>query len=305
MRNLIIILAILLGGVAVYWFLIRKKPTDNNNRIENRAELKQSIIQPHFVKGNQFKHFALECKIDEVNMDKPYFVPDGPMRGKLKPENKVIKILPLNERGTDEARGAVPDPVLFKSYSVYLDNAMSMGIPPDVSGASSGDVFLTCQNSYARMSLNGGISYNTLDPTTIFPSNWDIRGPGDTISGPMCCDQVIQYIPSINRFIWFMQFWGTCPGICGKNKIRIASASPEDMRATGGTAWTYWDIYGEQLGTGFLDYPDMAFGDNNLYISIDDTRNRVGGLEVMRLPLAQIRDNVTLYFQYTDSCEQS
>jgi hypothetical protein len=148
-------------------------------------------------------------------------------------------------------------------------------------------------NTYALLSTNGGASFTRIDPTTIFPNNAD---------GGLCCDQVVQYVPSINRIIWFMQFRrgaGT-----NTNRIRIASASPQQVVASSATAWTYWDMTSAtfNLGNNWMDYPDMAFTNNFLFISTD----RVSlGLFVIRIPLNEIRDSLTIHLRYTDPANGS
>ena len=62
----------------------------------------------------------------------------------------------------------------------------------------------------------------------------------------------MQYVPSIDRFIWLLQ---------GNGGQRIASASPADIISSGGKAWTYWNFtpgaLGQPAGFGF-DYPDLS-----------------------------------------------
>jgi hypothetical protein len=74
---------------------------------------------------------------------------------------------------------------------------------------------LATGNWYAVYSTDGGNTFTSVDPTTIFDNTAD-RG--------FCCDQIIQYVPSIGRFIWLMQF---DTGKNGKNRLRIAAASPK------------------------------------------------------------------------------
>src|SRR6266542_2517003 len=120
------------------------------------------------------------------------------------------------------------------------------------SGASGGGVIFVTANSFAAYSTNGGSSFTPLNPSTIFPA--------DAIG--FCCDQIVQYVPSIDRFIWLLQ----------GNGFRLASASPASIISSGGTAWTYWNlpsnIFSQPTGTG-VDYPDLSVGDNSLYLSWD------------------------------------
>src|SRR5262249_62203285 len=96
-------------------------------------------------------------------------------------------------------------------------------------------VIFVSANTFSSYSTNGGGIFTQLNPTTIFPA--DIVG--------FCCDQIVQYVPSIDRFIWFLQGTG----------FRLATASPADIINSGRTAWTYWnlnpEVFGQPTGTGF------------------------------------------------------
>ena len=162
------------------------------------------------------------------------------------------------------------------------------------SGASGGGVVFATANFFAAYSTGG--SYTKLNPTKIFPN--------DNVG--LCCDQIVQYVPSIDRFIWLLQ--GTdASAVLQPNGVRFASASPADIISSGGTAWTYWnltpDVFGEPLGTGF-DYPDLSVGDNYLYMSWDvgwpgcPTGCNKGHL-VARIPLSQIQAGGTVDIGYT------
>jgi hypothetical protein len=110
----------------------------------------------------------------------------------------------------------------------------------------------------------------------------------------------MQYVPSIDRFIWFMQFCGNGAGGClsGKNIIRVASASTADVINTGATSWVYWDITSTSVEAtaGALDYPDVSYGDNSLYISCDAVNT---GKIVIRLPLHEIQIGSGFTFWFT------
>lgn len=181
------------------------------------------------------------------------------------PQESVPKPAPL---------GDPPGIDFFANNSLGI-SASSVNEP---SGGAGGGVVFVSANWFAAYSTDGGAHYTQLDPTTIFPNN----------GGGFCCDQIVQYVSSIDRIIWLMQYG---------NVMRIASASPADIISSNGTAWTYWDITASQLGFGTSqDYPDMSVGDNSLYLSFDEGP----GLVVVRIPLTQIRDSQTIFFQYTD-----
>ncbi len=158
-----------------------------------------------------------------------------------------------------EGRAALPPPgsVVFElNNGLGLTSGNTNGTASttaEPSGQSNGGsiVFATA-NWVAAYSTNGGTTFHQLDPTTIFPN--------DAVG--YCCDQIVQYVPSIDRFVWLLQ----------GNGYRLAVASPAVAGRSGGTAWTYWnltpDVFGQPSGTGF-DYPDLSVGNNYLYISYD------------------------------------
>jgi hypothetical protein len=183
---------------------------------------------------------------------------------------------------------------IARSTSLSVQSDKASLYPWDPSGASAEfndggakSVVLLTGNTYALLSKDGG-AFVKLNPTSIF---------NNSAYGGLCCDQVVQYVPSINRFIWFMQF-RKGPGT-NQNQIRIASASPKQVYDSNATSWTYWDMTSTtfNLGNNWMDYPDMAYSNTNLFISTD----RVNlGLFVIRIPLAQIQANGSINIRYTN-----
>jgi hypothetical protein len=151
------------------------------------------------------------------------------------------------------------------------------------SGASGNGVIFISANWNVAFSKDGGTTFKVLDPTTIFPK--------DAIG--FCCDQVIQYAPSIDRFIWLLQGTG----------YRLAMASPADIKSSNGAAWTYWNLTPSLFGkcTG-PDYPDLSIGDNSLYISWDAGGGAgcTGGFQVARTSLAGIKAGGTISLDFTN-----
>ena len=151
-------------------------------------------------------------------------------------------------------------------------------------GANGGGVIFATANWTAAYSNNGGSSFTQLNPTTIFPN--------DTVG--YCCDQIVQYVPSIDRFVWLLQ----------GNGYRLASASPSAVTASGGTSWTYWNLtpafFGFTGENGSLDYPDMSVGTNYLYLSFDHTTKGAQGLMVARISLSQIQAGGTVTVEWTN-----
>jgi len=239
---------------------------------------------------------------ERVNVPLPP-IPTGPfVPGTTTPTGTGVTPLPSAVPGVRAGVFAPAAAVQFSANSsVGFTSAgtnCSPGVSPsscaEPSGATGGGVVFVTANWTAGYSTDGGSTFKQLNPTTIFPS--------DAIG--FCCDQIIQYVPTIDRFIWLLQ---------GGGGVRIASASPAQIMSSSGTAWTYWNLppgtYGQPAGTGF-DYPDMAVGNNSLYLSWD-----VGfpscpagcnsGLEVTRIPLAQIQAGGTIFFNYTTPSDSS
>lgn len=239
---------------------------------------------------------------DDANEVPAPSVPSGPFRGFLTP-GPAIK--PLDIKSGGGGSGDNPDPVVFGKYTNYGKVATPLStIAADISGAESGSIVLATGNWYAAYSTDGGGTFTSVDPTTIFDN---------TADGGFCCDQIVQYVPSIDRFIWLMQF---STGANGKNRLRIASASPETVASSKCTSWTYWDLTSDALGittttadatagNHWLDYPNMSVGTNSLYISVDNVGNGgasppTGGRIIVRIPLSDIAAAGTINFRYTN-----
>ena len=281
-------------GIAAILILSQcKRPVE----IDEFSSTADSVkVEPNRVKGAPFPPLKIprDYKPNDV---KPYIPPEGPKRGNMTPDVDPAKLVEIKTDEDGNLTGQGGANVRFYEFDNADDISVSSTAEPSV--AANGNVVFMTYNWDARYSTDGGTTWTIIDPTTIFPSGNQTDGAGNSISGPYCCDQVLQYVPSIDRFIWFMQFCGdgaSC--ISGNNIIRIAAASTSDFVNSGATAWTYWDIRSSQVEatSGILDYPDLSVGDNSLYISSD----AVGiGLLIMRLPLDKIQQGSGFTFWYT------
>lgn len=252
-------------------------------------------------------------------------VPIGRSRGNLMPATPATAVEPAHllpgspeRKSSRSGQGAMQGepqearikaaafPFLAPNDVVFVRDTLfggTGGLPNDPSGASGGvvsngsETVLASGNTYASFSKDGGSSFTQLDPTKIFP-NFD--GNGKMIDGGLCCDQVIHYSPKIDRFLWLMQFRS---GANGQNRLRLAAASPQSLIASGGTAWTYWDMTSAlfNLGGHLMDYPDLSIGNNFAYVSVDATN--VDGLLVVRIPLTELRDGKTIHIGYTNPAD--
>lgn len=174
------------------------------------------------------------------------------------------------------------DPVGVKAAGLGCSGDSNAGCA-EPSGASGNGVILISANWNVAYSTDNGSTFTVLSPTSIFPA--------DAVG--FCCDQIIQYAPSIDRFVWLLQGTG----------YRLAMASPAQIKSSGGKSWTYWNLtpslFGQCTGP---DYPDLSVGDNSLYISWDAGGGSgcTAGFQVVRTALAGIQAGGTITLEFTD-----
>jgi len=249
---------------------------------EGSGQLGTTQLPPHKVEGGKYPPRPPQMDEDEeeVNAGAPPVPTNPDVPSTPTPTGTEIKPAPIGD----------PPAIRFDvNNSVGITGAGqncsgdSAAVCAEPSGASGNGVIFLSVNWRAAFSTDGGATFTVLDPTTIFPN--------DAIG--FCCDQIIQYAPSIDRFIWLLQGTG----------YRLAMASPADMRNSNGTAWTYWNLTPSLFGkcTG-PDYPDLSIGDNSLYISWDAGGGSgcTAGFQVVRTSLAGIQAGGTITVEFTD-----
>jgi hypothetical protein len=240
------------------------------------AKISTSTSLPHDVKGKNYPHREPIMR-REVNDRMNWTVPTGKYREPESPGKESSTERAPEPRQQHHGSPNPPAVNFFANASLGFNNGSSVNEP---SGAVGGGVVFETVNWYAAYSTNNGGNFTQLDPTTIFPNN---------TNGGYCCDQIVQYAPSVDRMIWLLQYG---------SGYRIAAASPAQIKNSNGTAWTYWDITAAQLGfNNGVDYPDMSLGNKSAYLSFDEYG---AGLAVVRIPLAEIQASATIHFQYTD-----
>jgi hypothetical protein len=201
--------------------------------------------------------------------------------------------LPLKQRSRatklGKYSGSGDEPVKFFGYE------RTDGVGPkdpvknavDMSGADSeAGVVLMSGNWFVRYSTNAGSSFTSVDPTTVFPA-WT--------GHDFCCDQVVIYVASIDRFVWFMQHDADAAGV---GAFRLAVASPAEIKKSFETAWTYWNFTAADFGLNEdLDYPDLAYTKEFLHIATDATTTN--GRLVVRVALNDLQLGGSLPGRYT------
>ena len=241
-------------------------------------EVRKTQAAPHKTEGGRYK--PQRPKMDkDVNESAPPVPKTAFVPGKPTPTGTEAKPAPVGD----------PPAITFNANDPVGITGAGLGCSGDAnagcaepSGASGGGVIFVSANWRAAFSTNGGGSFTVIDPTTIFPP--------DAVG--FCCDQIIQYAPQIDRFIWLLQGTG----------YRLAMASPADIKNSNGTAWTYWNLPPSLFGscTGF-DYPDLSIGNNSLYLSWDaGFGGCTSGFQVVRTSLAGIKAAGTITLEFTD-----
>ena len=280
-RRLTKILALCIGTTLLVAFIGGCVPSG-----ENTVELSSGSVRPNQVEGGNFPAVEpdLEVPLNIGDDDQPFIVPDGPVRGKMVPDNPEYRVEEL-EPGTSSGNSQAP--LFFEEYDEIDDATPSAHRSvPEPSVAENGEVVMTTGNFWMSLSEDGGQNFTSVNPTTIFPQDY----------GGFCCDQVIQYVPEYDLFVWLLQYQAKD----GINAIRIAVQNTDGVRNTNGKSWTYWDFTNTTFAaSGGLDYNDMSFGNTYLYWS-----SSVGGganRYVIRVPLKEMQARSTVNFQYTGS----
>ncbi|HKJ94534.1 MAG TPA: hypothetical protein VKA32_02765, partial [Gammaproteobacteria bacterium] len=243
---------------------------------------------------------------EEPNAESPILIPLGPER----------TLFPPTPAPTGTAGAGAP---LEVTENTSINSA---GVPPDPSTArGSGDVVLATYNTGISYSLDGGASFtdvNLVGPEPGNPSRTSFFPQSDN---GLCCDQVVIYIPEQDLFVWLLQYWpvvnSTTNTITQPNRLRIAWATPDDIRDDFWNAWTYGDLTATSVsgvsdglgvaGNEWLDYPDLAYSGSYLYVAIDHGATTPGLVYtgrriVARLDLGDIADPSAgvVHYGYTE-----
>jgi len=250
---------------------------------DNQETLKEGSVEPKRTDGPYPPVPPFERPPNTEITDIP--VPDGPLVGELRPLNDAVQITKLIGKNDtlNQPRGRQAA-IEYKQYT-ELDNSINVTslCCPEISVAENGQTVIMTGNTWMALSEDGATTFSNLDPSTIFPNN----------DGRLCCDQVVEYLPEFDLFVWLMQYRNNSSG---KNKIRIAVQNTAQVRSSNGTSWTYWDFGSDIFDTGStLDYNDLTYGNSQLYWTTQNGTGRV----VVRIPQSQLAAKGTVNFSYT------
>lgn len=196
-------------------------------------------------------------------------------------------------RGLGAVAAAVTDPVQAWTVTDVGDSNWG-GSVQDATEASAGDVVVLAVNRNFAWSKDGGKTFTYKDPTTIFP-----QPSGE---GTICCDMVMHYSKAQDRFFWLLQY--ACSDGCDgagsttENRYRLAIASPAQVVSSGGTAWKYFDFTSKSFDAAkqWMDFPDMALGDDSLYFTFDFPR--AGAAAWVRASASDLATKNSVGFRY-------
>jgi hypothetical protein len=200
------------------------------------------------------------------------------------PHRRVPATPALQEAGPSEgqappsAHGAAGLPLaVVRNISLKSGPAFAMPVAPTLTPADGSEqsvatngrgLVLYTTNTKDAFSVNGGRSFFPLDPSTVFPS----------AAGGFCCDQVVTYVPSIDRFVWVLQYQDGNGGVQDStqpNVIRVATATSASFMSCNARCWSYYDWTPADLGarspaagkTVTLDRPHVAFSHGMLSLA--------------------------------------
>ena len=163
----------------------------------------------------------------------------------------------LNTRAIiHSAAAAQPDIQVLLNTAIpepgQKSTASNVGEP---SVSTNGQVVFFTGNWYAAVSVDGGNTFRFIDPNSL-------SQPGNPAGVTFCCDQIVNYMPSIDTFVWLMQYGPST----GDNIQRLAFAKTADVQSG---KWRIYDITTDMLGVPkyFMDFPDLAVGSNFLYVT--------------------------------------
>ncbi len=180
---------------------------------------------------------------------------------------------------------AAADPfTYFRSTDVGA--AIGGAVPMEPTAAVAGDIAWYTANTGVGLSTNGGRTFTLFNPSNVLPDN----------GLAFCCDQLVSYDRKNRLFVWISQYW--CPAAdqrcttTGGNRIRIATAHPEDLErnaATPNLAWTWWDITPKDFGVkdkdAWFDRSDMGVDDWYVNWTVDVMRGGKVRSVLARYPL--------------------
>lgn len=265
-------------------------PCDKEDTAKEGHSIKsRAYVQPVQFIEEQREPWKIMPKVLNDEDENLPVVAQGSIFGKLIPSAPTPKVQDFRSGG---APVGSQEPVSFRTFT---NTALAANWPPDMSGAKGGDVVLMSGNLWLKISVDGGKTFTDLDWTKLFDLNKDY--------GNWAGDQVIHYIPQIDCFVLYVQSYRVTSGAnINKNIIKIALASQADLKTFSGGRkawWRQWDFIPDTFGLGssWMDFPDISYGDNFLHVNTNVFAGVQGKL-FYELPLADMKAGRGFGFLY-------
>jgi hypothetical protein len=203
----------------------------------------------------------------------------GPLR--VMPKQRVTSAQKLSAVAP---RSASVSPRLFSLATNTPQAVPNCGCPGEPSEATLSNVVVYSANQVIAFSTNYGATFTPYPMNAFFPDN-PAGGPAG--------DQVVIYIPSINRFAWLVQYFADASGV---NLDRLVVFPPTSVTSGGLTGpFNFWDLPSQSGTYHFVDFPDLAVGNHFLYLSTDiGTTKGVVQSEIARIGLSNLQMGLNL-----------
>ena len=246
---------------------------------------------------------------DGADFSNRWVPPAGTTRlGKVSARQSLSDALPVSTHA--RVKGATRSPhVSFTTYSTATSSSHPYA-PEDTSTAAGGSAVMYVRNDELAVSTNGGATFfpgvavqNIFPPFNGAPS--------------ICCDMIVRYAPSMDAFLWVIQFNGSAAA-GGSNFERVVVVPRASVVGTvvdpkGITAYWWYDFAGKSIpgenvtvlpangGNSFFDYPQLTIGTNDAYLGYSTGSPGSGNVtnsDMVRLPLSPMAAAAGFSFNY-------
>ena len=271
--------------------LVRASPTNNDDTWKHhRCDPKQcdcaraTPVRGTVQQGKPFPPTPIIISDDDGREEEGPSFPLGHITGPIVPSSPPTNLTgpPAQDHPALQGRASLTqrqqcprgNNVVINSDVLFSNDT---GRASEPSGATASNVVFTTANWLAAVSIDFGSTFHTLDASMF-------SGPAvPATDAGFCCDQIVQYIPQIDRFVWLIQY---AENAASNNRLRLILFHPRDVTITGPSSFLYVDIASTDLGlTNILDAGELAIGNKWLWLSAN---NAGTGLVVMKLPISAL-----------------
>jgi hypothetical protein len=269
--------------------------SDNDARSGEGKVRRRELTSEEVVPTEERPPVRPEAKPEAV----PPPVPRGKSEADIEPTSDPVTPRPVRPpRPTEPPRD---DPVVFETDTPVGDVTPTANTVVDACGGASGRAVMVCGNLWALYSDDAGATFVDVPLGSAFEMSAQAGVRGDPAG-----DQVIHYIPAIDRFVWVMLYY---PEAGGLNAFGLALAKPSDLAASAGRSgwyrWTFPSTFFD-LGANFMDFPDLAVTEEHLYLSFSSAMgSSTNGFVVARIRLEELDGSGSIGVEFTDLADSN